>query len=122
MRVYIDVALSRWYAGVEPYLLRARQLERIENVQRTWVVCFEDYTNASKQRRLFDESIDFMFPGAAPDNLRIPVRPKAYHGEHATSHDPTTRQALLNLVHELDQTVFNNTLRRLNMLYDCGNR
>ena len=120
MRVFIDVSL-RWYAGVEPYFLSARNLERTEKVTRSWVVCFEDFTNASNQRRLFDESIDFLFPGDAPGNIQLPVQPGAYDGGHATSHDPSTRQVLLDLVHELDQTVFNNTLRRLNMLYDCGN-
>ncbi|GKY98891.1 hypothetical protein MPSEU_000845000 [Mayamaea pseudoterrestris] len=124
MRVYIDVALSKWYAGVEPYFeeMERRKQAAVDSIPKTWVVCFEDYTNASQQLGLFDESMDFMFPGEGRDDYVIPLQPESYDGGHASSHDPATRQALKQLVYELDEQVFGHALEKLNSLYNCGNQ
>lgn len=118
MRVYIDVALSKWYDGVAPYfeeLARRRAVD--QTVERTWVVCFEDYTNASIKEALFQESMDFLYPGG--HRFQIPVEPEAYDGAHSTSHDPETRQILLDLVHEMDESIFDHALERLNRFHQC---
>lgn len=120
MRVFIDVALSKWYSGVEPYFSEMRKRDQTDTIPRSLVVCFEDYTNLSQQTRLFDESIQFLYPGRRGLEFRIPIQPDANHAGHATNSDPAVRKPLLELVRELDITVFDSSLERLSRLYDCG--
>ena len=120
MRVYIDVALSKWYGGIEPYFQEVEQRRSIDPIERTWVVCFEDYTNASKKEQLFQESMDFLYPGG--QHFVIPVLEPAepYTGPHATIHDSETHDRLLKLIHELDESMFGNALQRLNQFHNCA--
>ncbi|GKZ01408.1 hypothetical protein MPSEU_001091600 [Mayamaea pseudoterrestris] len=120
MRVYIHVALRAYYLSIEGYLVELEQRRQVDPVDRTLLVCFEDITNASKQLNIFGQTMDFLYPGGH-EYYTIPQQPEVNAGGHASSHDPTTRDSLLHLVHELDENMFGGVLQRLNSLYDCGN-
>lgn len=121
MRVYIDYILHHQYEKMGHYLTDMKRRQKQNAVpSRALLVCFEDFTDATQQEALFQQSLDFLFP-SGPPNWTIPVTPEPYSGGHASSHDPVLRASLRELIPWLEETVFGHSLRRLNGLYDCGN-
>jgi len=146
LRVYVDVALNKWYADVMPYYHRSQELLETERqflgVQepqqpKTLFVCFEDASNPDTEGATFDKMMDFLYPGdSSTGNNSTTTSPKfkmpiavssstsaatsSYEGPHATSHDPELRQQLFEIVQSLDRRVFNGTLKRMNDVFRCG--
>jgi hypothetical protein len=111
MRVYIDVAFGWWYKGVRPY---------IETVDDTKVmfVCMEDYSNPEKQKVIFYETMEWLYPGRKGRDFQYKQANGA--GNHASSHDPDVRQRLLDLIHKLDDEVFDHIISEHDALIPCG--
>lgn len=118
MRVYIDVALSKWYPGVLPYWRRVQ--ERLVNGEesRTLQVCLEDAS--LHEEASFYRMMDFLYPGG--HDYELPIRPPKgeYSGSHSTSHDPELRDRLLLLVKRLDDEIFGGVLADMQAAFRCG--
>lgn len=119
MNVYIDVAIHKWYSGIQSYWNQIQEMYRDTGTKRTMVVCFGDLSDPSKETDLFYEVMDWLFPGG--HEYTFPTRhPHPYKGGHSTSHNATLRSNLTLLVKQLDAQVFNHSLSKLHALFECG--
>jgi len=135
MRVYVDVALSKWYGGLRRYHEMSQQQLLKDGIQRTMFVCFEDFTDPLQQQQIYDRTMSFLFPTRASDDgvtsrnnetlshFKIPEPTPfegAYYSEgHSVNRDPKERAQLRNLVERLDRDFFNNDVSKLDALFGC---
>lgn len=117
MRVYIDVALSKYYAKLLPYWNEV-QHRIARGVDKTLFVCLENVQDPAKQRLEFQTMVNWLYPGG--HRFRLSAKPKAYTGAHATSHDDTIRRRLVALAQQMDHTIFKNSLMAIQEAFQCG--
>jgi hypothetical protein len=141
MKVYVAVALDRWYSGLKEYLERTKMASIVPGSSslgtRSYFVCLEDASDPRYQKDWYDAAMDHLYPGSAVDGggryaHPFPQRPvakakgnahnqhAAYHGSHATSHDPDLRQRLTQLVSELDRDVFDGRVSAVDAMIGCA--
>jgi hypothetical protein len=139
MKVYVAYALEHWYSGLKSYL---RQTKRSGlNSSKSYYVCLEDASDPRWEKAWYDATMDHLYPGSAFDGGGRYAHPfpkpvvvaaaaassvnasepdAAYHGGHATSHDPELRHRLVRLVKELDRDVFDRRITSIDNLIGCG--
>jgi hypothetical protein len=140
MKVYVAFALERWYSGLKEYLEQTKTTRTVEGSSfgyRFYFVCLEDASDPRYAKDWYDAAMDHLYPGSARDGggryaHPYPQRPvakakgnahnqhAAYHGSHATSHDPDLRQRLTRLVSELDRDVFDGRIAAVDAMIGCN--
>jgi hypothetical protein len=140
MKVYVAVALERWYSGLEEYLEHTKMARIVPGSSfgnRSYFVCLEDASDPRYEKDWYDAAMDHLYPGSAVDGggryahpfpKRAVAKAKgnaqnqhaAYHGSHATSHDPDLRERLTRLVSELDRDVFDHRIAAVDAMIGCA--
>lgn len=137
MKAYVDWALRRYYGYLVPYWERARM------EKKSMFICFEDWMNSSRRDELYNQALQFLYPGGGSDRARWtkkiygsnntsdnnPTTPTEattaavveYDGGHSTDHNPELRDRLVKLIRQLDAEVFNFTVEKSNDVFGCGN-
>jgi hypothetical protein len=139
MKVYVAYALEHWYYGLKSYLQQTKRSGL--NSSKSYFVCLEDASDPRWEKDWYDATMDHLYPGSALDRGGRYAHPfpkpvvvvvaassnvsgndadAAYHGGHATSHDPDLRQRLTRLVTELDRDVFDGRISSTDKLIGCG--
>jgi hypothetical protein len=123
MKVYIAVALSRWYSGLNPYLnvslKRERQLR--DEPKRTLFVCLEDASDAESEESTFYRIMNWLYPrGHRYKYPKKATSKDTSHGGHATTTDREVRFRLLQLVRRYDRELFNNSVGKTDAYFDCN--
>jgi len=131
MRVYVDVALQKWYRGVR--VARELALQSSVGGNRTLFVCYEQLISTREQS--MREIMEWMYPGKIKGSDKdaftsqhriLPVKSEShqasvYSGGHATSHDPELRLRLRSIIERLDEELFHGEIASLNAALSCGN-
>jgi hypothetical protein len=137
MKVYVAYALEHWYYGLKAYMRRTKRSGL--NSSKSYFVCLEDASDPRWEKAWYDATMDHLYPGSASDrggryqhpfpkpvlvvvatSVNASEPDAAYHGGHATSHDPELRQRLVRLVKELDRDVFDRRITAIDKLIGCG--
>jgi len=121
MRAYVDWVfhvkyadiLSRWALSQTTGLAR----------ERTLIVCFEDFVSKEKHEAAKQKTVNFFFNSSTGLTERESEKGRHevfdYHGPHATSHDPRTRQLLIETIMTIDRTCFNGEIAWLDSILPC---
>jgi len=120
MKVYIAVALTKWYGGVVPYVIMVREMERQGRAARTMFVCLEDASDPQQEITMFNQMMDWLYPGG--HNFDFPLQQvdnASYSGSHASDHDPVVRRRLVDLVAQFDHNLFHDTLSAMDSHFSC---
>ena len=120
MRVYMDVALTRWYFQIIPYWSRLQQLAT--GSDRIKFICYEDLTNTTLTQSIFEESMDFLFPGGHDYVMPLSLEELTYNQKqsgHSTTRNSKKRERILKLVARLDKTIFNGTFAAMDAILGC---
>lgn len=121
MRVYMDVALSKWYSQILPYYQRVQK--RNTEMKHTKFLCFEQLTQSNQTEELFLESMDWFFPGGHTYNttpMAVQDMESTYKVAHATNSPSSVKHRLRNLVQHLDEKIFHGTYSAMDKALGCG--
>jgi hypothetical protein len=136
MCAYMDWSLQHYYSGILPYYFSEQEKQQEStSVSKSMFVCYEDWTNPSKRDQLYEQSLQFLFPGGGSSGVRWKnvgdgdtQQQQQQHqqveerGGHATDHDPELRRRLRDLVKKLDFEVFEGTVSKSNAVFGCSDR
>lgn len=122
MRVYVDVALEKWYRNI----LLARELALQSSVggNRTLFVCYEQLASVSTREETMRKILDRMYPGkneGSDKNIakKSDSQASVYNGGHATNHDPELRLRLRKIIQHLDEQLLHGEIPSFNAALGC---
>ena len=120
MRVYMDVALTKWYSQIIPYWSRVQQMATEKD--RIQFICFEDLTNTNLTQYIFQESMNLLFPSGHDYVMPLSIKEltsNLKHTRHSTTQNAQKRKKILKLVARLDTTIFNGTFAAMDAILGC---
>jgi len=114
MRAYINWVFHKHYIIFYTRWAWARAIPSLRD--KVMEVCFEDLADKSTQSSKVKEVMTFMglLNNKSPYHRRLP-----YSGGHATSHDPTIRMQLRDVIREVDADYFNGEIAWLHSILPC---
>lgn len=120
MRVYIEFAMLAYYQLLYEYWERATHILDDPFYGRVFFQCYEDFFDPKTELNKVQQTIKLLFPGGK-SGVILPSHPKTRDATlHSTSHDPSLRTRLRNLIHDLDANIFNGTLAKHQEAFQCG--
>lgn len=130
MRAYIDFVFRGDYyrSSLLAWTALSQQLDWIRNI--THIVCFEELMK--NQSAALTDLLQFYFPSGTPQIAKARIaavsnsvmsggkRGSTYEGPHATIHDQSVREQLIQVIRELDKDYYNGQIAFVDSMIPCG--
>ena len=135
MRVYLDWVWHAFYGKTFQFWALSRGWKCLSIRKRVKTFCFEDLSSKTTSSASVAEVIGFLTdnitktnePQLAEEVVEDDVAPEEVdktgdqeqHKGHATSHDPTLRRRLLEIIQQIDRDDYNNDIAWLHSVLPC---